>query len=115
MAANAFLKTKMGLPSTYSLRNFFLTIGLRKTASKAGFPKMEVNFHNYFRGFHSRMSWIWAKSLCKPYQTLPASSAHYRPGCYPELRDSLRPKVGLTKPFWGYFLYIIYGDCRGYR
>ena len=115
MAANAFLKTKIGLPPTYSLRIFFLKMGLRKIASRAGFPKMEVNFHKYFRGFHSRMSWIWVKNLFKPYQTLPASSVHYTAGCYPGLRDSLRPTVGLTEPFYGYFLYIIYGDCRGYR
>ena len=78
MRANAFYKTRMGPPPTYSLRNFFLRMGLRNCASMAGFPKMEVNFHNFFRGFHSRMSWIWVKSLCKPYQTLPSSSVHYR-------------------------------------
>ena len=84
MRANAFYKTRIGLPPTYSLRNFFLKMGLRKTASKAGFPKMEVNFPKHFRGLHSRMSWIWVKSVCKPYQTLPASSVHYGAGLYPE-------------------------------
>ena len=28
MTANAFLKTKMGLPPTYPLRKFFLTMGI---------------------------------------------------------------------------------------
>ena len=84
MRANAFYKTRMALPPTYSLRKFFLRMGLRNCASMAGFPKMKVNFHNFFRGFHLRMSWIWVKSLCKPYQTLPASSVHYRAGFCPE-------------------------------
>ena len=80
MAANAFYKTEMGVPSTYSLRNFFLKMGLRKSASMAGSPKMAANFHNFFRGYHSRMSWICVKSVCKPYQTLPESSVQYRAG-----------------------------------
>ena len=84
-------------------------MGLRNCASMAGFPKMEVNFHNFFRGFHSRMSWIWVKSLCKPYQTLPASSVHYRAGFYPEWRGCLR----LTLSHFGGIFYILYMGTVG--
>ena len=73
------IKQEWAYPLPTLCENFFWRMVLRNCASMAGFPKMEVNFHNFFRGFHSRMSWIWVKSLCKPYQTLPASSVHFLP------------------------------------
>ena len=78
------IKQEWAYPLPTLCEKFFLRMALRNCASMAGFPEMEVNFHNYFRGFHSRMSWIWVKSVCKPYQTLPASSVHYRAGYCPE-------------------------------
>ena len=59
------------------------------------------------------MSWIWGKSLCTPYQTLPASSVNYRAVWHPEWRGSLRLIVGCgLSHFWVIF-YILYMGTVG--
>ena len=57
------IKQEWAYPLPTLCENFFLRMGLRNCASMAGFPKMEVNFHNFFEDFIH----VWAGYGLKVY------------------------------------------------